>query len=201
MMVQLFTAIMDYNFNQMQMNLDKLSRIADLIETFYAFNTKIAKKLSICYTHIPLDYLKLMEYATKCMMLPETGPMKKSVSFITMFVKESINNPAMVQVVMMHGENIIRTTFLCIGGTALRTQVEIFADIFLAINCRYPQALIQWMKVLETPNFPTAFVSATDKEQFMRNVIKERVSKRLVQDYVRKFAALCRNVVEYENNK
>ncbi|KFB44864.1 AGAP009571-PA-like protein [Anopheles sinensis] len=201
MMVQLFTAIMDYNFNQMQMNLDKLSRIADLIETFYAFNTKIAKKLSICYTHIPLDYLKLMDYATKCMMLPETGPMKKSVSFITMFVKESINNPAMVQVVMMHGENIIRTTFLCIGGTALRTQVEIFADIFLAINCRYPQALIQWMKVLETPNFPTAFVSATDKEQFMRNVIKERVSKRLVQDYVRKFAALCRNVVEYENNK
>lgn len=58
------------------------------------------------------------------------------------------------------------------GGTALRTQVEIFADIFLALNFRYPAEFIQWMKLLEVPNFPTAYVSATDKEQFMRKIIK-----------------------------
>uniref|UniRef100_A0A182NUZ9 Importin-13 n=1 Tax=Anopheles dirus TaxID=7168 RepID=A0A182NUZ9_9DIPT len=198
LMVQLFTAIMDYNFNQMQLNIGKLSRIADLIETFYAFNTRISKKIPICYSEVQVDCMKLVDYATKCIMLPEMGPMKKSVAFITMFVKESTNHPVMMNVILAQGENIVRSTFLCIGGTALRTQVEIFADIFLALNFRYPTQFIQWMKLLEIQNFPTAYVSASDKEQFMRKVIKERVNKRLVQDYVRKFAALCRNIVEYE---
>ncbi|XP_058055548.1 importin-13 [Anopheles bellator] len=198
MMVQLFTAIMEYNFAQMQLNSDKLSRIADLIETFYAFNTRISKKIPICYSEVQVDCMKLMGYATKCMMLPETAPMKKSVAFITMFVKESPKHTVMMNVVLAQGENILRSTFLCIGGTALRTQVEVLADIFLALNIRYPTEFVQWMKLLEIPNFPTAFVSANEKEQFMRKVIKERVNKRLVQDHVRKFAAVCRNIIEYE---
>ncbi|XP_050081937.1 importin-13 [Anopheles aquasalis] len=198
LIVQLFTAIMDYNFSQMQANLDKLSRIADLIETFYAFNTRISKKIPICYSEVQIDCMQLVDYATKCMMLPEMPPMKKSVAFLTTFIKESPKHPIMGNVVLAQGENILRSTFLCIGGTALRSQVEVFAEIFLALNTRYPTEFVQWMKLLEIPNFPTAFVSAGEKEQFMRKVIKERVNKRLVQEHVRKFAAVCRNIVEYE---
>lgn len=42
--------------------------------------------------------------------------MKKSVAFITMFVKESTNHPVMMNVILAQGENIVRSTFLCIGS-------------------------------------------------------------------------------------
>ncbi|XP_053693724.1 importin-13 [Sabethes cyaneus] len=199
-MKQLFSAILEYNFGQMQQydEHQKLSDVADLIETFYSFNTRIVKKMAICYTAVQADCIKLIEYAMKSMMLPETGPIKKSVGFLSVFIKESRNYPVMMNAVAAQGENLLRTTFLCIGGYTPRAQVDVFADIFLALNYKYPSDFARWIKVLEKPNFPTFFVGAPDKEQFMKKVIKEKVNRRLVQEHVRKFAAMCRNAVEWE---
>lgn len=47
-----------------------------------------------------------------------------------------------------------------------------FADIFLALNYKYPSDYVRWIKVLEKPNFPTFFVSQADKEQFVKKVLK-----------------------------
>ncbi|XP_058447120.1 importin-13 [Malaya genurostris] len=199
-MKQLFSAILEYNFGQMQQydEHQKLSDVADLIETFYLFNTRIIKKMAVCYSAVQADCIKLIEYAMKSMMLPETGPIKKSVGFLSVFIKESRNYPLMMNAVAAQGENLLRNTFLCLGGYTPRAHVDVFADIFLALNCKYPSDFARWMKLLEKPNFPTFFVSATDKEQFIKKVIKEKVNRRLVQEHVRKFAAMCRNAVEWE---
>lgn len=128
----------------------------------------------------------------KAMMLPETGPIKKSVGFLTVFIKESRNCPRMMSAVAGQGENILRNTFLCLGnlmiqiltngffnsegllsgGYTPRAHVDVFADIFLALNYKYPSDFVRWIKVLEKPNFPTYFVSPADKEQFVKKVLK-----------------------------
>lgn len=199
-MKQLFSAIMEYNFGQMKQYDDqqKLSDVADLIETFFLFNTRITKKMSKCYGETQADCPRLIEYAMKGMMLPETGPIKKSVGFLSIFIKESRNCPLMMNAVVAQGENLLSNTFLCLGGYTPRANVDVFADIFLALNHKYPSDFIRWIKMLEKPNFPTLFVSQVDKELFIKKVLKEKVNRRLVQEHVRKFSALCRNAVEWE---
>ncbi|XP_055641378.1 importin-13 [Toxorhynchites rutilus septentrionalis] len=202
-MKQMFSAILEYNFDQMKQYDDqqKLSDVADLIEAFFMFNTKITKKIPLCY--VPqgqAECTKLVEYAMKGMMLPETGPMKKSVGFLTAFIKESRNLTQMSNAVVSQGENMVRTTFLCLGGYTPRAHVDVFADIFLALNYKYPIDFTRWIEVLLRPDFPTPFVTANDKDQFIKKVLKEKVNRRLVQEYVRKFSAMCRNVVEWESD-
>lgn len=199
-MKQLFSAIMEYNFGQMKQYDDqqKLSDVADLIETFFLFNTRITKKMSKCYGETQADCPRLIEYAMKSMMLPETGPIKKSVGFLSIFIKESRNCPLMMSAVVGQGENLLSNTFLCLGGYTPRAHVDVFADIFLALNYKYPSDFTRWIKILEKPNFPTLFVSQVDKDLFIKKVLKEKVNRRLVQEHVRKFAALCRNAVEWE---
>lgn len=70
------------------------------------------------------------------------------------------------------GEEIIRTTLLCIGCVTQRTQVDNFADIFVAMNKKYPAELIVWMKILELPQFPSNLVNNQEKESFMKSVIR-----------------------------
>lgn len=40
----------------------KLSDVADLIETFFLFNTRITKKMSKCYGETQADCTRLIEY-------------------------------------------------------------------------------------------------------------------------------------------
>lgn len=106
------------------------------------------------------------------MTLPEIGSVKNSISFLTHFIMQSRTYPAMTTSVLEKGEEIIRTTLLCIGCVTPRTQVDIFADIFVAMNKKYPAELIVWMKILEVPQFPSNLVNNQEKEYFMKSVIK-----------------------------
>lgn len=125
-----YFALLSQQYDEQQ----KLSDVADLIETFYMFNTRITKKMPVCYGEVQADCTRLVEYgktfrtfgqhiselillvAMKAMMLPETGPIKKSVGFLTVFIKESRNCPRMMSAVAGQGENILRNTFLCLGN-------------------------------------------------------------------------------------
>lgn len=134
--------------------------------------------------------------ALKAITLPETGAIKKSASFIATFVRESRNHVNMTNTVLLKGEEIIRTVLLCIAGYTPRVNVDVFGEIFIALNGKYPSEFIAWMKILEAPNFPTAFIAQQEKTYFMRAIIKEKVNKRLIQDHTRRFAAKCRGLVE-----
>lgn len=113
----------------------------------------------------------------KGITLPETGVIKKSASFIATFVKESRNHVNMTNMILMKGEEIIRTVLLCIAGITPRVNVDVFGDIFIALNAKYPAEFIVWMKILETPSFPTNYIGHEEKVTFMKHII------RLVFDY------------------
>lgn len=80
--------------------------------------------------------------------------------------------PNMTLAVIKKGEEVIHTTLLCIGVYTLRNHVELFADIFVGFNKKYPAELVAWLKLLEVPDFPSAYVSEQDKELFMKAVLR-----------------------------
>lgn len=95
---------------------------------------------------------------------------------------------------MDRGQDIVKTALLCIGVRTPRTQVDVFADIFMSLNKKYVTEMAGWMKILEVPDFPAAAMLATDKEQFSKTVLREMSNKRLMQGLIRSFAAKCRGL-------
>lgn len=196
-MRQLFIEVIVYNFQLFESTADaELSNISDVLESFYAFNSLVAKKIPQAFADVNIDCIKLIRFgnelytaisfcfdfssilnyvpfsAMKAMTLPETGPSKHAVMFLQHFVMQSRALPNVTSAVLKCGEEIIHTTLLCIGIYTLRTHVDVFADIFVALNKKYPAELIAWMKILELPNFPTTFVTPQEKEQFMKAIIR-----------------------------
>ena len=110
--------------------------------------------------------------ALKGITLPETGALKKSASFVATFIKESRNHVNMTNTILMRGEEIIRTVLLCIAGITPRVNVDVFGDVLIAMNAKYPSEFIVWMKILETPSFPTTYIGHEEKVTFMKNIIK-----------------------------
>lgn len=110
--------------------------------------------------------------AMKAMTLPEVGPIKHAISFLAHFIIQSRNYPNLTSAVIKKGEEVIHTTLLCIGVYTLRNHVDLFADIFVAFNKKYPAELVAWMKLLEVPDFPTAYVSSEDKEIFIKSILR-----------------------------
>lgn len=106
------------------------------------------------------------------MQLPETGALKKSTSFVATFVKESRNHVNMTNTILFKGEEIIKTVIFCIAGITPRVNVDVFGDVFIALNSKYPSEFVVWMKCLETPGFPTAYIANEEKLNFMKLIIK-----------------------------
>lgn len=78
----------------------------------------------------------------------------------------------MTNTILMKGEEIIRTVLLCIAGITPRVNVDVFGDVFIALNAKYPSEFIVWMKILESQNFPTAYIAHEEKVMFMKSIIK-----------------------------
>ncbi|XP_053959209.1 importin-13 [Anastrepha ludens] len=174
-----------------------LSNIADTIEMFYACLMQIIKKLPQALDDETIAYDKLIYYALKAMALPENGPIRTSVQFISHFVLQSRNYARMTQAVLNSGEEILRTAVLCVGCITPRQQVEKFADIFMAINKKYPAELVAWLKaVMYLPGFPTQLVDADEKAKFAGLIIREKVNKRLLQKHLSDFAIKARGLTD-----
>lgn len=155
------------------------------------------------------------------MVLPESGVAKHSVMFLQHFIIQSRAFRNATNAILKNGEELVQTTLLCIAVYSQRTHVEVFADVFVSLNKKYPAELIAWLKVLEVNEFPTATISAVEKDRFMKAIIRyvlslefnffstffhfnyffslifysEKVNKRLVQGLIREFAAKCREVM------
>lgn len=160
--------------------------------------------------------------ATKVLVLPESGVSKHAVMFLQHFIIQSRAFRNATNAILKNGEELIQTTLMCIAVYSQRTHVEVFADIFVALNKKYPAELIAWLKVLEINEFPTTAVSAVEKDRFMKAIIRwayididtyqtkmftnevffflyfvhsEKVNKRLIQGLIREFSARCREVL------
>ena len=87
---------------------------------------------------------------------------KHAVLFLQHFIIQSRAFRLATNAILKNGEEMVQTTLLCIAVYSQRTQVDVFADVFVALNKKYPAELIAWLKVLEVNEFPTPTISAAD---------------------------------------
>ncbi|XP_065354856.1 importin-13 [Calliphora vicina] len=173
------------------------SNIAETIEMFYACLMQIIKKIPQSLDDKAIRYDRLIFYALKAMTLPENGPIRTSVQFLSHFVMQSRNYAQMTQAVLAAGEEILRTAIVCVACVTPRQQVEKFADIFLAINKKYPAEMSVWLKnIIHVTNFPTPLVDDSEKSKFVTQVIREKVNKRLLQQHLTEFAIKARGLTD-----
>ncbi|XP_030373790.1 importin-13 [Scaptodrosophila lebanonensis] len=173
------------------------SNIADTIEMFYASLTQIIKKIPQALDDKTIAYDRIIYYALRAMTLPENGPIRTSIQFVTHFTMQSRNYPVMTEAVLKTGEEIVRTSLLCVGFVTPRQQVDKFADIFLAINKKYPAELAVWLRtVMAAPNFPTQLITDAEKSRYVSLILREKVNKRLLQQHLSELAIKTRGLGE-----
>lgn len=196
-MRQLFIQMCLFHIKEFEVT--NFSFISDLVETFFSSCSQIVKKNPLVFASPEIDCNKLLHYATIAMKMSVLGALKAAVQFISHFVAQSRGYPPMMAAVLdsrCGGENIICTALMCIAATTPRFLVEHFADLFLSINKKYPQELIVWLQIFQRAEFPSNTISPEEKSQFVKNVIKEKVNKRLLQSHIREFAVRSRGLIE-----
>ncbi|ALC46488.1 cdm [Drosophila busckii] len=176
------------------------SNISDTMEMFFACLTQIIKKVPQVLEDETIAYDRLVFYATRAMTLPENGPIRNSIQYITHFVMQSRNHAHITEVVLKSGEMIVHTAMTCVGYLTPRQQVDKFADVFLSLNKKYPAELILWLRaVMRVSNFPTDLVTEEDKTRFVSLIIKVKVNKRLLQQHISEFAIKSRGLVTVQS--
>lgn len=110
--------------------------------------------------------------ASKILVLPETSVSKHSVMFLQHFIMQSRNYPNATNAILKNGEGLIQNILLCIAALTPRTHVEVFADIFVALNKKYPAEMVAWLKMLDISEFPVPAISINDKREFRTSIIR-----------------------------
>lgn len=77
-----------------------------------------------------------------------------------------------MDVMLNKGEQMLHTTFLAIAIFAQRANIDVFGDIILMLNKKYPTEFATWIKMLEVENFPSPAITLADKQQFMRAILR-----------------------------
>uniref|UniRef100_A0A1B0D1Y7 Uncharacterized protein n=1 Tax=Phlebotomus papatasi TaxID=29031 RepID=A0A1B0D1Y7_PHLPP len=108
---------------------NKFSDVSDLLESFFALNAQIVRKLPVAYSRGDIDCFKMIYFALKALVLPESGPVKYGTQFLSHFIMQSRQFPNMTTTVIERGGQIIQTTLLCIaismaGHTHLVWKIE-----------------------------------------------------------------------------
>lgn len=140
-----FTYISIFYMDQVTME-KGFSNVVDTIDMFYGCMANLIRKIPQCLEPQEIDYDRMIFFALKAMCLPENGPIRKSIFFLTNFILQSRNFPQMIEVMLERGEEILRTCFMCVACITPRPLVEKFADVLLSINKKYPAEMAAWFK-------------------------------------------------------
>lgn len=170
----------------------------NLIEYFYTISTAILRKQSAIFASNVIDGQGMFRLACAALLLPERPTVKAGASFITEFINKSRESDHMASIVNNDGEAVVVQVFVVIGGTvdSPRNVVEFMADILISLNQKYFDNLTRWLSSqIQKDNFPTNRVTREQKENFVRQILRERKNKRRVKEIVSEFALVTRGLV------
>lgn len=170
----------------------------NLIEYFYSISAAILRKQSSVFASNVIDNQGMFRLACAALLLPERPSVKAAASFLTEFINKSRDSELMASIVNNDGEAVVTQVFVVIGGAAdsPRNVIEFTADILIALNQKYFDNLTRWFqRQIEKQDFPTNRVTREHKENFVRQVLRERKNKRKVKEIVSEFALVTRGLV------
>lgn len=165
-----------------------LSDWSDLMEAYLSLLAQICKKNAAMLLQVPDQIPDMLRCGMTCLILPQTGAAKAAGSFLTHAIMQSPHLQTFIQPI---GQELVFVILQCIGGEVPRNSLEPHAEVLLALNKTCSEWILQWLRTaLESQSGPAA--NNSDKEIFMRNVLRERISKRRLCDVLKDFSLKCR---------
>ncbi|CAH0554758.1 unnamed protein product [Brassicogethes aeneus] len=173
---------------------NQLSEKSDVFDEFFCMMAALCKKTPQLMFNSNLDTHSLFQSAIICLSMPEIHSLKACGSFLVQYITQS-RETAQVEVIQTYGESLVVKLILTLGTTALRTAVDVYCEIFLALNKKYCDNLGRWLgATLAQEGFPTPRINAQQKEHFMKSILREKSSKRKLYDLVLEFMLICKGI-------
>lgn len=171
-----------------------------ILEAFFQMLAHVVRKLTPIFNANKIDMSALFICAVATIMLPEKPTVKATTFFLGEFILRSREHPEMLNVVNHRGELLTEQIFRVIGsGESPRSVVEPMADILLVLSKKYFDNLCRWLSALvHRPDFPSPRVTSSDKEHYVRLILKERTNKRRMREIVAEFSLICRGLIGTE---
>ncbi|CAH1244188.1 IPO13 [Branchiostoma lanceolatum] len=161
----------------------------DLVEGFMSLAGSMLKRCPAVLFQENSNPEALFQCGLMALSFPENHVVKATCVFFTELIGQSASNPLVLQVVTQHGRMLLEVILKAIGGDAPRSVTDNMADVLMALNKHCFQQTCTWMgEVMKVEGFPSQLVNAQQKEQFARNVLKERVNKLKMKEVVKEFS-------------
>ncbi|OQR79301.1 importin-13-like [Tropilaelaps mercedesae] len=168
----------------------------DTVESFYKLHGTLLKKRLRYYDPAVFsldDLVQLCKFATLATTLPEQFTYRAAISFLTQFVNASERSPFIKEALEACVENIIAQLIQNMNnGGISRNLIESEADVFLALNKvvlpLFTTALQRFVSA------PMEHPSAESRQNFARQILRERSNKRILSKVVMDFTLEWRNL-------
>ncbi|XP_068084761.1 importin-13 [Anabrus simplex] len=173
-----------------------ISEHSDVVEGFFNLMAQVLKKNPQLFANFEgEDMAALFQYGTLTLSIPEVPALKAASSFLVNLISQSRDIPVLLNVVQAGGDVLVHRLLRCVGGDIPRAALDPVSDIFLMLNKKHCDNLGRWMQqAMQEEGFPSQRVSPTQKEHFVKSVLRERANKRKLQDIVREFSLICRGL-------
>ncbi|XP_034190209.1 importin-13-like protein cdm isoform X1 [Osmia lignaria lignaria] len=153
-----------------------LSDWAELMEAYLGLLAQICKKNTGMLLKIPDQIPDMLQCGIDCLTLPETGTVKAAGNFLTHAIMQSPHLQTFIQPI---GQQLVSVILQCIGGEVPRNNLEPHAEVLLALNKTCLEWTAQWLRIAFDKHSALFSVSQPQKEAFVRNVLRERINKRM----------------------
>ncbi|KAL5016364.1 hypothetical protein ScPMuIL_005953 [Solemya velum] len=171
----------------------------DVVEGFMTLLAQVLKKTKHLMAEGSVNVPGLFHAGVISLSVPEHHTVKAACSFLVEFLSIGSENMAVQQIIDLHGHLLIDRILRAVSGESPRGVMDSMADVLLAMNKYHFDHLVKWLnEAVSKEGYPTLRVSKTDKEQFVRAVLRERMNKRKIRETVKEFTLLCRGLLGTE---
>eukprot|EP00794_Sanderia_malayensis_P005576 gene5576-6265_t len=167
----------------------------DIIHGFVSLLCRSVKSAPWLLFLNPNLHLKTIRSVLQFLGCHETPTVKKTISFILVYIDVSINQEKSTEMLDNFGQELVMNVLACVGGYGPRSNVDLFAEVIFALNKSYLTKMCIWMQhALGQDGFPSKLVTKAQKDVFLKMVGREKTSKRKIKEFVRDFSLLCRGL-------
>ncbi|XP_064626443.1 importin-13-like isoform X2 [Lineus longissimus] len=171
----------------------------DVIETFTSTMAQLLKKCHCLFMDETCNLLGIFQIGVVGMVLQENPTVKSSCFFMAELINSGEKIPPICDIIRAHGQALVERLLRAIGGESPRAVVDHMCDVLQALNKKYSEYSRQWLAdLMANEGFPTAKVSAKDKETFVKFLLRERNNKRKTRELVKEFSLNCRGLIGTE---
>ena len=167
----------------------------DIVHGFLVLLNRTVKSASYLLFQNGELHIKVIQCALDALSCQETPTVKAATNFCTTYIGAAAVGNQGTEMLDLFGQDLTTRLLACIGGLSPRSNVDLFADILLALNRHFISKVAQWLQYsLEKEGFPSQFVTSVQKDNFKKTIIREKVNKRKLKEIVREFSLVCRGL-------